>query len=86
MRTPQAQIKLNLPLQLKEFVESRANRLGLPLSNYIKHLIIKDVENSEYPTFQPSPKTEKLYKKARQDESEKKLVQPKNLDAFLDEL
>ena len=39
MITHQAQIKLNLPLALKDFLDSKAQRFGMPLAAYIKHLI-----------------------------------------------
>ncbi|MDD5147408.1 MAG: hypothetical protein PHV63_02570 [Candidatus Daviesbacteria bacterium] len=64
MITQQAQIKINLPLALKEFLESKANKFGIPLAGYIKHLMLKDVENMEYPVFEASDKTIKAYKKA----------------------
>jgi len=64
MITQQAQIKLNLPLQLKEYIESKANKLGLPLALYIKHLIINDVTDMEYPTFHMSKRSEKKLKEA----------------------
>jgi len=64
MITQQTQIKINLPVQLKDFVESRASRFGIPVASYIKHLIIKDVGEMEYPTFEPSERTIKASKKA----------------------
>ncbi|MBU1000059.1 hypothetical protein KKE78_01510 [Patescibacteria group bacterium] len=64
MITQQAQIKLNLPLVLKDFLESKASKFGMPLAGYIKHLILKDVADMEYPTFEASVRTIKAYKKA----------------------
>lgn len=64
MITPQAQIKLNLPLQLKEYIESKANRLGVPIATYIKHLIINDVADMAYPTFHMSKGSEERLKEA----------------------
>lgn len=64
MITQQAQIKLNLPVTLKEYLESKASRYGMPLAGYVKHLILKDVADMDYPTFQASDKTIKSYKKA----------------------
>lgn len=86
MRTQQSQIKINLPLNLKEFVESKASQLGIPLASYIKHLIIKDVENMSYPTYQASEQTEKAYRKALKDQKEGKLIKVDNLDKFFKEL
>lgn len=64
MVTPQAQIKLNLSVTLKDFLESKARRFGIPMSDYLKHLIIKDVEGEEYPVFEPSEATIQAAKKA----------------------
>lgn len=57
MITEQTQIKINLPVALKEFIESRAARFGMPIAGYIKHLILKDVADLEYPTFPASERT-----------------------------
>lgn len=64
MVTPQTQIKVNLPISLKEFIESKAQKFGMPLAGYIKHLMLKDVEDMDYPVFEASDKTIKAYKKA----------------------
>lgn len=64
MITQQAQIKINLPLPLKDFIESKASRYGLPVATYIKHLIMKEVEDMDYPVFEASAKTIKTGKKA----------------------
>ena len=67
MVTPQAQIKINLPLALKEFLESKAQKFGMPMASYVKHLIISDVKDMEYPEFEASDSTIKAYKKAIKD-------------------
>ena len=64
MVTQQAQIKINLPLALKDFLESKASKFGLPLASYVRHLIVRDVENMEYPEFEASDATIKAYKRA----------------------
>lgn len=74
MITQQSQIKLNIPVKLKEYLEYKANKFGIPLAGYIRYLILKDVENIVYPVFQASKKTEKSYKEARQAEKEGKLL------------
>lgn len=84
MITQQAQIKLNLPLALKEFLESKANKFGMPLAGYIKHLMLKDVENMEYPTFEASDRTIKAYKKALKEQD--KAIEVTDIDAFFKNL
>ena len=63
MITPQSQIKINLPCSLKEYIQSKAAKFGLPLAGYIRYLILKDVEGMEYPVYRASARTER---KARQ--------------------
>lgn len=67
MITPQTQIKLNLSATLKDFLESKARRFGMPVSDYLKHLILKDIEREEYPVFEASEATEKAAEEALKD-------------------
>lgn len=67
MITQQTQIKLNLPVALKEHLESRARKFGMSLAAYVRHLILKEVEEMEYPTFEASKATIKAYKQALKD-------------------
>lgn len=67
MQTQQAQIKINLSLKLKGFLESRAQQFGLPVASFVKHLIIQEVKDMEYPVFQASERTEKAVKKAMEE-------------------
>lgn len=54
MVTTQSQIKINLSLTLKEYLESKASKFDMPIAGYVKHLILKDVSDMEYPTFRIS--------------------------------
>ena len=64
MITQQSQIKINLPLALKEFLESRANRFDMPIASYVRHLILKDVSEIDFPSFKISNSSEEKAKKA----------------------
>lgn len=64
MITHQAQIKINLPVQLKELIESKATQFGLPVAAYIKHLILKEVEDMDYPVYEASDETIRAAKRA----------------------
>lgn len=86
MITPQTQIKLNLSVSLKEFLESKAKRYGMPMSDYLKHLILKDVEGEQYPTFEPSEATIKAYKQALKDLKAGRYVEVDDVDKFFKEL
>lgn len=64
MNTLQVQLKVSLSEQLRDLLESKAARLGVPITQFVKHLIIKEVEDEEYPTFQMSKRAEKRLKEA----------------------
>lgn len=84
MITQQAQIKINLPLSLKELIESRASLFGIPLSGYIKHLILKEVEDMVYPTFEVSKRTEHKARKALRERNKSVIV--RDVNAFFENL
>ena len=85
MYTQQAQIKLNLPLPLKEYLESRADKFGMPLAGYIKHLILKDVSDMDYPIYQASERTEKEYENAVRERTHAIKVTG-SIDTFLENI
>lgn len=58
------QLKINLSEELQDLLESKASKFGVPLTQYVKHVLMKDVENEEYPVFKASEETEKAAKKA----------------------
>ena len=84
MITQQTQIKLNLPLALKDFLESKASRFGMPLAGYIKHLMLKDVEDMHYPVFEASDRTIRRAKEALKNKDKAILV--KDIDEFFKNL
>lgn len=86
MVTEQTQVKVNIPHPLKEYLESRASKFGMPLAGYIRHLILKDVSEMDYPVYQASDYTEKAYEKAKEEEKSGKLVKVEDLEKFLNDL
>lgn len=84
MSTPQAQIKVTLPLRAKEFLESKAQQFGLPVAGFVRHLIIQEIRDMDYPVFQMSERTEKLAKEAM--ENRDKAIKVTNLDEFFKNL
>lgn len=84
MLTQQAQIKITLPLALRDFIESKALKFGLPIASYVRHLIVKDVENMQYPEFEASNNTIKAYKKALKNKDKAILVE--DVDSFFNNL
>lgn len=55
----QVQLKLSLSERLNDLLQSKAARLGVPVTQLVKHLIINDVERENYPMFPASKQVEK---------------------------
>lgn len=53
-QSSQIQLKISLSEQLNDLLESKAARLGVPVTQLVKHLILKEVKNEDYPLFQAS--------------------------------
>lgn len=86
MITGSVQLKVTLPLQLYDYVQAGAQKFGLTLSSYIKHLILTDVKDMELPTFKMSPKTEAIALKALKDYRAGKLKKVESIDELLNSL
>lgn len=82
----QIQLKISLSEQLNDRLESKAARLGVPVTQFVKHLILKEVEDEEYPTFEMSERTERRARQALKDYDEGKAVMVDDLDKFFKEL
>ena len=65
--TSQVQLKISLSEQLSDLLQSKASRFGVPVTQFVKHLIMKDVENETIPTFEASDWLEKKTKKAMKE-------------------
>ena len=59
----QIQLKISLSEQLADLIQSKAARLGVPVTQFVKHLIMKEVESEEFPTFEASDWLEEKTKK-----------------------
>ncbi len=77
------QIKITLPSQLQAFAQSKADRYGLTLSTYIRHLVLDDVKDMDMPVFQMSKKTESVVEQALQDYAQGKTHPIEDIDTFL---
>lgn len=60
----QVQLKISLSEQLNDLLQSKAARFGVPITQFVKHLIIKEVEDEQYPTYQASDQLEKTTQEA----------------------
>ena len=63
----QIQLKISLSEQLNDLLESKAARLGIPVTQFVKHLILKEVENEPFPTFMASQSVEANTTKALEE-------------------
>jgi len=87
LQTTQEQIKISVSRELKSLVKSRAQNIGVPVTQYVKNLIINDVK--EYPVYQVDAATEKRIGKSLEDIKNGRYTIIKNekeLDAHLDSL
>lgn len=80
---PSVQIKVTLPAQLQQFVQLKADKYGLSLSTYIKHLVLHDVKDMELPDFPLSIANEQIAQRAIEQHRQGKSKQIKNVDEFL---
>jgi len=87
MSTPQpTQIKVTLPEELYMHLKSKAEKFGLNLASYIRHLVINDVKDIDIPVFRMSEKTEKRGLQALKEHEEGKTTKLDNIDEYFDNL
>lgn len=86
MNTTQIQLKVSLSQQLNDLLQSKAARLGVPVTQFVKHLIIKEVENEGILTFQMSERTEQTLKDAKKDYQAGKAVKVNDISGFFKKL
>lgn len=84
MITQQSQIKINLPIRLKDYLESRSKKFGMPIAGYVKHLILNDISDLDFPTFEISSASEEKASKALVNR--KKAVEITNVAEYLKKL
>lgn len=84
------QIRVTLPLQLSEILLAKADRLGLGLATYLKHLAISDAQAKDgdfhYPGYEASERSLMALRDALRDENEGKLIRVNDLDEYFDNL
>ncbi|HRN96702.1 MAG TPA: hypothetical protein PLD54_04605 [Candidatus Levybacteria bacterium] len=85
VQSSQIQLKISLSPQLNDHLESKAARLGVPVTQFVKHLILKEVDREEYPVFQMSPRTEKRAQQALKDYKDGKAIDASDFFAQLNE-
>lgn len=83
---PATQIKITLPEELYLHLKSKAEKFGLNLASYIRHLVINDVKDIEIPVFKMSEKREKIALKALDDYKSGKTKVRDDIDKYLADL
>lgn len=86
LNTQTTQIKVTLPDELYLHLRSKAEKLGLNLASYVRHLVINDVKDIDIPVFRMSEKTEKRGLQALKEHEEGKTTKIKNMDEYLSDL
>ena len=84
MNTGQIQVRITLTDQLYEFLQAKAARLGLPITQVVKHLIVKEAEKEEYPVFPASSLAENKFAQAQSGLSD--FVKVDDIKKYLDSL
>ncbi len=64
MSVSQVQLKVSLSEQLNDLLKAKAQRLGVPVTQLVKYILIKEVDTESYPTFAASDHLEKISEKA----------------------
>lgn len=76
----------SLPEELYWHLKSKADRFGLNLASYVRHLVINDVKDGDIPVFKMSEKREKIALKALDDYEHGRTKEIGNLDKYFDSL
>lgn len=84
MNSGQIQIRVSVSHQLGDLLKSKADRLGVPLTQLVKHLLINEVKDEKYPIFKASESTIKAAKKAINEKN--KAVKVTNIHAYFKSL
>ncbi|MFS8159708.1 MAG: hypothetical protein ACMG6E_05750 [Candidatus Roizmanbacteria bacterium] len=67
MLAPQIQLKISLSEQLNDLLKGKAQRLGVPVTQFVKYILLKEVESEQFPTYIASERLEKISEKASRE-------------------
>lgn len=79
MNGNQIQIKVSVSEQLNNLLKSKAERLGLPITQLVKYILVRDIEE-EVPVYEASEKLEKISEKAMKELDESVVIE--DINAF----
>lgn len=83
--TQATQIKVTLPDELYMLIKTKADRFGLNLATYMRHLAITD-SKEDFPTYPMSTRTEKLGLKALKDYKAGRTIKVTDIDKYFESL
>lgn len=83
---PATQIKITLPEELYLHLKSKAEKFGLNMASYVRHLVINDVKDVDIPVFRMSEKTEKRGLQALKEHENGMTTEIKDIDKYFDSL
>lgn len=86
LNTQTTQIKVTLPDELYLHLKSKAEKFGLNLASYVRHLVINDVKDVDIPVFKMSEKSEKIALDALEDYKKGKTRKIDDLDDYFSNL
>jgi len=84
MNVGQIQVRLSLSDPLYDFLRSKSARLGVPVTQVIKHMIMREAEGEKFPVYPASAAAEEKYKNAKAGLSE--FVETKDINSFMNSL
>jgi len=84
--TQAVQIKVTLPAKLYAQAKANADKIGLTVASYIRHLAINDTWEKNLPTFKMTPQQEKVSEQAEKDYYAGKTIRINNIDDFVNKL
>ena len=82
MSNTTVQLRVTLPTELQAYLQTKANKFGLNMSAYVKHLIINDVKDIQHPVYQASKEVEQAFQEAKEAEKQNELIEANDLDEF----
>jgi predicted DNA-binding protein len=83
------QIRITVPVKLKEFIDALADRYGMGTAAYIKHIVLAEIKRFEnLPVRKPSKSTLRAIKQGEKEyrEGKMKKLNLDNIDEFFKNL
>ncbi len=84
MNTGQIQLRLTVSDQIYDYLQGWASRLGLPVTQVVKQMIVEQVKKEEFPIYRASTRTEKAYKEAMANQD--KAIMIDDIDEYFGKL